>query len=98
MQAKTPNADVMAHAERWYARLMAPDCTAAERLEFQRWRSVPEHAAACERTERLWHSLGKLAGRADLEQLSQKILTETTRRPRPWSRLAIAASVLIPLA
>lgn len=92
------NSDVMADAERWYARLKAPDCTASERAEFQRWRAVQEHGVAYAATEKLWHSLGQLAGRPDLEQLSRQILADTAERPRrSWHRLAIAASVLIVL-
>lgn len=92
------NSDVMADAERWYARLKAPDCNASERMEFQRWRAVQAHAAAYAATEKLWHSLGQLSGRPDLEQLSRQILADTAERPRrSWHRIAIAASILIVL-
>lgn len=98
MPGRSPNSEVMADAERWYARLMAPDCSASERLEFQRWQATPENAAAYAATESLWRSAGKLTGRPDLEKLSQQILADTAQRPWPsWHRLAIAASILIVL-
>jgi transmembrane sensor len=90
--------DAMAEAERWFARLKAPDCTAAERLEFQVWRAVPEHAAAYAAAEKLWQSLGKLEGRPDLGQLSRLVLAETAERPRRRQALAMAASVLLAVA
>lgn len=97
MQEKSQNPAVMADAERWYARLMATDCTASERMEFQRWRADPAHAAAYVATERLWQSLGKLAGRSDLEQLSHQVLAATAPpiRQYGWRRLAFAASACI---
>jgi len=96
MQGKSPSPDVMADAERWYARLKAADCKASERMEFQRWQAAPEHAAAYAATEKLWRSLGQLAGRPDLEQLSQQILADTAEHPRSsWRLIAIAASILI---
>jgi transmembrane sensor len=97
MDGKPPSSDVMADAERWYARLRAPDCTASERLEFKRWQVSPEHAAAYAATERLWQSVGKLAGRPDLEQLSRQILADTAPRSLAVARrrLVIAASVAV---
>lgn len=98
MHGKSPSPDVLSQAERWYARLKAPDCSASERLEFQRWRTAPEHGAAFAATEKLWSSLGQLAGRPDFERLSQRILAETAGRdPRRWQPFAIAASAAIAL-
>jgi transmembrane sensor len=94
MHQKSPTSEITNAAERWYARLKAPDCTATERLEFQRWRATPEHAEAYARTELLWQSVGKLAGRPDLDQLSRQILADTASPSRVHRRrLAIAASV-----
>jgi len=98
MHGKSPSPDVLSQAERWYARLKAPDCSASERREFQRWRAVPEHGAAFADTERLWESLGQLSGRPDFEQLSQHVLAETAARPhRRWQPFAIAASAALAL-
>lgn len=45
-------------AEAWFARLMAPDCTEAERQAFARWRDrAPAHARAYAATEGLWNRL-----------------------------------------
>jgi transmembrane sensor len=98
MHGKSPNPDVLSQAERWYARLKAPDCSASERLEFQRWRTAPEHGAAFARTEKLWGSLGQLSGRPDFEQFSQRILDETAAQPHwRWQPFAIAVSAAIVL-
>ena len=69
----------MADAERWYARLMAPDFTASEHLEFKRWQADAEHAAAYAQTELLWLSMGKLADHPEFEQLSRQVLADTER-------------------
>lgn len=48
-------------AEAWFARLMAPDCTQAERQAFERWRAcAPRNAQAYAATERLWERLDGL--------------------------------------
>lgn len=48
-------------AEHWFARLMAPDCSAQERKQFDTWiASAPEHALAFEETRALWESFGAL--------------------------------------
>lgn len=48
-------------AERWYARLMAPDCSLREKEQFEAWlRLAPENALAYEDTKALWASLGGL--------------------------------------
>lgn len=50
-------------AERWYARLMAPDCSLDEREQFEAWLGQsPENALAFEDTKALWASLDGLAG------------------------------------
>jgi transmembrane sensor len=98
MHGKSPSPDILSQAERWYARLKAPDCSASERLEFQRWRTAPEHGAAFADTEKLWSSLNQLTGRPDFERLSQRILAETAGRlRRRWQPFAIAASAAIAL-
>jgi transmembrane sensor len=57
MDGITP-ADV---AERWYARLMAPDCSLREKEQFEAWlRLAPENALAYEDTKALWAGLGGL--------------------------------------
>jgi transmembrane sensor len=99
VHARSPSHDARAQAERWYARLKAPDCTAAERIEFERWRTTPEHAAAYQATTKLWQSFDQLAKRPELEQLSRRILADTAERPqrRFFIKVQIAAAVLIAL-
>lgn len=94
---KRPSPEIMADAERWYARLKAPDCSASERREFERWKAGPENAAAYERIELLWHALGKLAGRPDFESLSQHILADTALRSHGivQRRSSVPASVAV---
>ena len=49
-------------AARWYARLRAPDCTTAERAQFDKWRtSDPRNAAAYAAAERMNDALAQLA-------------------------------------
>lgn len=48
-------------AEVWFARLLAPDCSALERAAFERWRDdAPQHAQAFAATESLWQKLDGL--------------------------------------
>jgi transmembrane sensor len=94
MHGKT---DPMAEAERWYARLKAPDCLASERIEFRRWLATPENAAAFAATEARWESLQKLAGHAEFEDLSRRILAETARHAPHRHRGLWVASALIAL-
>jgi transmembrane sensor len=94
MHGNTPP-QILADAERWYVRLKAADCHPEERMEFERWHAVPEHAAAFARTEAMWQSLGSLAHREDMERLTQQVFTDTAHRPRSMARrVFIAASVV----
>lgn len=99
MQGKSPSRDAQAEAERWYAHLMSADCTDLERVQFQRWHAVPQHASAYAASARLWQSIGKLTGRPCLEQLSQQVLADTAKpSPRlPVLWLGAAAAILLAL-
>ncbi len=96
-----PDEQALEAAERWLARLAAPDCSAADREAFERWRASPEHAEAFLATEHLWRSLGQLAGRPDAVQLSARVLAETApcdhRVTVARPVLAAAASLAIAL-
>lgn len=96
MRSNPPSPEALTQAERWYARLKAPDCSAVERLEFQRWRAAPEHEAAYADTERLWESLGQLSARPGFERLSHGILAQTAPR-RHWQPVALVASAALAL-
>ncbi len=56
---------VQEQADRWFARLLAPDCSAHERETFERWRRVPEHASAYAQREHLWRRFGAPEAAAD---------------------------------
>lgn len=77
---------------------MAADCSEAERSEFERWRELPQNAAAFSATEKLWDDLGSLAGHPNFERLSDGVLARN-RDPRRgnWRQWSLAASVLIVL-
>lgn len=55
---EVPDKHVHEQAERWFARLRAPDCSAQEREAFERWRQVPAHADAYAEAEQVWDRLG----------------------------------------
>lgn len=94
MHGNSANPQLLADAERWYVRLKAPDCRPDERMEFERWHTVPEHAAAFASTEAMWQSMGSLADREDMELLAKRVFTDTAHRPPPMARrMFIAASV-----
>jgi len=69
-------------AERWFARLRAPDCSAAERAAFERWRREPEHQRAWAETERVWQRLdtGAVAADARLRALAERAWADTAVR------------------
>ena len=99
MHGNSANPQLLADAERWYVRLKAPDCRPEEREAFERWRAVPEHAAAFASTEAMWRSLGSLADRTEMELLTQQVFSDTSHRPPPMARrMFIAASVATVLA
>lgn len=96
----TPPANDEGHAtaQRWFARLLAPDCSTAERVEFERWRAAdPLHAAAYEDVEDVWQRSEKLRHQPDIAAALRE-----ARRPAPrhternwWPALAVAASLLL---
>ncbi|WP_202839142.1 FecR family protein [Luteimonas saliphila] len=90
--------EVLAEAERWFARLKTSNCSADDRAAFERWHADPGHAAAYAQTEQLWEGIGTLAGNAELEAMSAQALRATDPRSRQqragWHMpLALAASV-----
>lgn len=70
---------VQEQADRWFARLLAPDCSARERESFEQWKSVPEHAAAYARLEHLWQrfAVPETAGNPQLLALRERVLART---------------------
>lgn len=70
-------------AEVWFARLLAPDCSALERAAFERWRDdAPQHAQAFAATEWLWQ---KLDGLADDEVIGRYAAEALEPEPDPMA-------------
>jgi len=104
MSARMSQASAREEAERWFARLMAPDCSRQEREEFQRWREQSAaHAQAYVATEDLLGRVDALAARdARMQALLNRARATTSAGEAGWSSgrwvrwarpLAIAASV-----
>ncbi len=102
MNDDMPSMEVRAQAEVWYARLMAPDCSAQEREGFEQWRAQSGHAEAFAATERLLAGVDVLAvNDPRMESLMQRARTRPTaspHSPRRWRIWAVAASVAIAVA
>lgn len=84
-------------AEVWFARLLAPDCSAEERAAFERWRLArPANAAAYVATERLWQKLDGLENDEVIGPLAAEALqpepmndwTAAVERRRPQASAA----------
>lgn len=82
MDANT-NLRVQEEADRWFARLLAPDCDAGQREAFERWRQVAGHALAYAERERLWQRFGAADAAADprLRALRERVLARTASVP-----------------
>src|ERR1700733_12919248 len=103
MSARMSQKDPREEAERWFARLMAPDCSRLEREEFQRWREASAaHAQAYVATEDLLGRVDALAaGDARMQSLMSRARAASAEDRRwssarwlHWARpLALAASV-----
>ena len=101
----TPEEDLLLEeAARWYARLAAPDCSAAERGQFQLWReSSPLHVEACARLQHTVDALDRLASHDPrLQALGDQAYAMgragsdalSQRRHRRWAvRATLAASL-----
>lgn len=82
-------------AERWYQRMHAADCTAAERAEFERWRAEhPRHAAAYAQTEHLYHRAAELR----LDPRWRAVGQATRRRAARSARVRRAVRWSVPMA
>src|ERR1700733_1116244 len=105
MSARMSQKDPREEAERWFARLMAPDCSRLEREEFQRWREASAaHAQAYVATEDLLGRVDALAASdARLQSLMSRARVGNAEergwgaaRWLRWARpVAIAASVVV---
>jgi transmembrane sensor len=85
-------------AERWFARLRAPDCSAGERDAFERWCAESnDNAAAYREVERLWHRSGALHRYADIAAEAEVALRDVAPRRSRW-QLPLAAAALLLLS
>lgn len=77
------NPAIEEEADRWFARLMAPDCDAEQHEAFERWREVPEHAEAYAERKRLWQRFGaaEAAAAPRLRALHEQVLARTQQPP-----------------
>lgn len=85
-------------AERWFARLAAPDCGSSERCACDAWRAAdPRHEVAFREVERLFGMSAQLladpALALALARARKPAATPVWRRAPAW--LAVAASVLV---
>jgi transmembrane sensor len=100
---------LLEEAARWYARLGAPDCSAAERGQFHLWcESSPLHVEACARLQHTVDALDRLVTHdPQLQALSDQAYAMGSadsdglaqRRHRRWAvPAALAASLVMVLA
>ncbi len=66
---------VLEEASHWYARLLAPDCTARDRSAFAAWRSDPVHARAYTLAQQLAETLSRSADHPRLQALADQALS-----------------------
>ncbi|WP_172461842.1 FecR family protein [Dyella jiangningensis] len=103
MTVPSPNAEIRATAQRWFARLLAHDCSQSERAAFARWRAAdPAHDAAYRQIGDIWERSARLR-----EDPAIAMALAEARRPvkrhRPawsvkWLSLAAAAAAVVVLA
>lgn len=102
MNENLPSVEAREQAEAWYARLMAPGCSARDREKFEQWRAQPGHAEAFAATERLLSGVDALAGSdprmASLMQRARRRPVASARGPRHWRLWAAAACVALAVA
>lgn len=74
--------DVRGTADAWFARLRAPECSAAERALFEAWCDAdPRHAEAYADTEELWRRLGALSEAPELMTLEREAVHALREAP-----------------
>ena len=72
-------------AERWFARMLDPDCSAAESAAFKRWHDAnPAHAAAWRELNELWRQGAEAVRSPVLAAAAWRALHE--QPPTPWYR------------
>ncbi len=101
MDPTFPDPDVLAEAERWFARRRGR-LAAAEARAFDQWHAQPANAAGYARVERTWERIGALDGTPGIEAMLGEALAATARAPlrRRWWQAggAVAAAACLVLA
>ncbi len=96
--------EMQGQAEHWFARMLASDCTSAERVACQRWRAQAEsHESAYREVESFWLRSMELRDSPAMVDAYQAIehhcAGQRTRRPRYWlpmvGTLAVALAVSV---
>lgn len=88
-------------AERWFVRLLEPDCPGEDRAAFERWRAAdPAHAAAYRAVERLWRQGEQAVLHPEVMAAAQRALRHTEPQRSPLRRwlpplMAVAAAAAI---
>jgi len=75
--------DSLGEAERWFVRLLEPDCPGDVRSAFERWRTAsPAHAAAYREVVYLWKQSEDAVKDAAIMVAANRALHRT--QPKPW--------------
>lgn len=94
--------EVHAAAEAWFVRLLEPDCPAAEREAFERWRRARSaHADAYRQVQRLWEQGGEAVHDTAVMAAAQRALRfEEPRHSalRRWLAPAAALAAVVAVA
>jgi len=96
---QSPSPSVAMEADRWLARLHAPDCSPEDRRQFQDWLARhPTHWQAYNQAEHLW-SAAAHARDPDMDAMADALLERARQRrwraPRRMRMMGWAASVLV---
>ena len=76
--------DAMSEAERWLARLMAPNCSQQDRADFERWHDADRaHAASFQAIQALWNEAGSIADDPAIQQARDAALRREPAVTRP---------------
>jgi transmembrane sensor len=84
-----------AEAERWFVRMLDPDCATTERAAFERWYAAnPAHARRYDEVARLWIATDVAASQPALKAEADAALVPQRPAARRWYVPALAAAAL----
>lgn len=99
MKEISTNTEIAKAAQQWFARLLAPDCSLAERAAFERWFSADDvHASTYQEVQDIWERSGRLRDRPAIAAALQEAGRPAPRRVRHHWRPALAAAAAVVLA